>query len=194
MINSDFTCQSRWVIVGLGNPGQEYKHSRHNLGIEAISNYAKQQGGKFSKRRKLYAAAEIKSNEAELVLVKTRTFVNDSGIAVKRAMQAFQGTISHTLIVCDDINLPFGKIRLRKKGNAGGHNGLKSISKEILSNEYPRLRIGIGLKENTDPASFVLAKFKDSELSKLHSLFKQVNKLLNLLFLEGIDRTMNRFN
>ena len=194
MIECDTNCQSRWVIVGLGNSGQEYKHTRHNLGIEAISNYAKQQGIKFSKRRKLYAAAEIKSKENEIVLVKTRTFVNASGMAVKNVMQSFQGNISQMLIICDDINLPFGKIRLRKRGNYGGHNGLKSITNEMLSNEYPRLRIGIGIKENVDPASFVLAKFEDSELRELRFIFKQVNELLNFLFLEGLDQTMNRFN
>lgn len=194
MIRRDPKTEKRWIVVGLGNPGREYKDTRHNLGVQLIAHYAKTKDIQFSKRRKLYVAAEIKSTRREIFLVKTRTFVNESGLAVKSAMQSFQGTISHTLVVCDDINLPFGKIRLRKKGNAGGHNGLKSISKEILSNEYPRLRIGIGLKEKVDPASFVLAKFEDSELINLRPLFKQVNELINLLFLEGLDRTMNRFN
>ena len=98
------------------------------------------------------------------------------------------------LIVCDDINLPFGKVRLRKRGNSGGHNGLKSISKEMFSNEYPRLRIGLGFKQTVDPVRFVLGKFETLELKEMPLIFNQIRELLNFLFMEGLDRTMNKFN
>lgn len=193
MIGENINKENRWIIIGLGNPGREYKNTRHNLGVEAIVNYAKEEGIRFSKRRKLYSLAEFRTETSEMFLVKTKTFVNESGIAVKRVLDSFQGNIM-PLIVCDDINLPFGKIRLRKRGDSGGHNGLKSISKEILSSEYPRLRIGLGFKKNVDPASFVLGKFEYQEMKEMRLIFNQIRELLNFLFIEGIEKTMNRFN
>ena len=193
MADENINKKNRWIIIGLGNPGREYKNTRHNLGVEAIVHYAKAEGIQFSKRRKLYSLAEIKTETNEIFLLKTKTFVNESGIAVKRAVEALQGNIV-PLIVCDDINLPFGKVRLRKRGNSGGHNGLKSISKEMFSNEYPRLRIGLGFKQTVDPVRFVLGKFETLELKEMPLIFNQIRELLNFLFMEGLDRTMNKFN
>ena len=193
MTDENINKKNRWIIIGLGNPGREYKNTRHNLGVEAIVHYAKAEGIQFSKRRKLYSLAEIKTETNEIFLLKTKTFVNESGIAVIRAVEALQGNIV-PLIVCDDINLPFGKVRLRKRGNSGGHNGLKSISKEMFSNEYPRLRIGLGFKQNVDPVRFVLGKFETLELKEMPLIFNQIRELLNFLFIEGLDRTMNKFN
>jgi PTH1 family peptidyl-tRNA hydrolase len=175
------------IIVGLGNPGPEYEKTRHNLGFMFLDRLA----GKFKKSRYcqfLYAEAR------EFVLVKPLTFMNKSGLAVKCIMDQMEADASRLLVVCDDFNLPLAKMRLRPGGSAGGHNGLKSIIGSIGTNEFPRLRLGIGGIDVEDKVDFVLRNFNKREFKLIDDMLIDARSIVQCYIENGIETTMNRFN
>ncbi len=154
-----------WLIVGLGNPGPEYEKTRHNVGFRALELLAKEAGVKVdrAKFRALTHTAELAGQR--VLLVKPQTFMNNSGEAVQLAAMFYKVPISHILVLSDDISLPVGKIRVRPEGSAGGHNGLKSIISRLGSQDFPRVKIGVGAKPHPDYdlADWVLSRFPAEE-------------------------------
>ena len=183
-----------FVIVGLGNIGEEYADTRHNVGFMALDALAKQKEISFNSNRYAYTA-EFKYKGRLYILVKPTTYMNLSGKAVNYYMQEEKIPLSNLLVITDDISLPVGKIRIRKKGSDGGHNGLKHIQATLGTEEYTRLRIGVG---NNFPkgkqADYVLAPFDEDELPDLIPTLERMPEIIINFGLLEIDKLMNLYN
>ena len=184
------------LIVGLGNPGAEYELTRHNVGFLLIEKIAQQENTVIKRAtcRALVGRATVAGESVELV--KPQTFMNLSGEAVACLLKKDESAVSAEIIVIsDDLALPFGKIRLRRQGSAGGHNGLKSIISNIRSDEFIRLRIGIQpLHPVSETKSFVLEKFSKTEQSELETILEQGAKAVRSVIQDGIEKAMAEFN
>lgn len=184
----------KFLIVGLGNIGVEYANTRHNIGFMVLDNFAKNKEAKFETKR--YAdISEVKHKGKQIYLIKPSTYMNLSGKAVNYWLQDLKILQENLLVITDDISLPFGKIRLRAKGSDGGHNGLKHINETLQSENYARMRIGIG---NDFPkgfqAEYVLSPFDSTEQEKLPEILEESQKAIFSFCLEGIAIAMNRHN
>ena len=183
----------KFLIVGLGNPGEKYYNTRHNIGFELLDFICKKYESDFETNR-LGQISKISIKGRKVLLLKPNTFMNLSGKSVKYWMQQEKIKLENILIISDDLNLPLGKIRFRAKGSSGGHNGLENIEQALNSLEYSRLRIGIGNNKNSNQIDFVLGIFKIDEYEILYSNFDLISKSLNSFVLSGISETMNNFN
>lgn len=184
----------KFLIVGLGNIGSEYEHTRHNIGFDVVDALAKKYGASFSVDRHAYRA-EIKVKGKSIVLIKPVTYMNLSGKAVKLHLQHEKLPPSQTLTITDDLALPVGKIRIKPKGSDGGHNGLKSINEHLISTEYPRMRIGIGSDFSKGRQSdYVLGKWKPDEEPIIALTIDKAVEAVEEFALAGIQHAMNKFN
>ncbi len=184
----------KFLIVGLGNIGAEYAHTRHNIGFMILDKFAEAKEAKFETKR--YAdIAEIKHKGKQIFLVKPSTYMNLSGKAVNYWLQELKIPRENLLVITDDVALPFGKLRLRSKGSDGGHNGLKHINEILQSEEYARMRIGIG---NNYPkgfqAEYVLSPFDGNEQQALPEILEEAQKAIISFCMEGVAIAMNRHN
>jgi PTH1 family peptidyl-tRNA hydrolase len=186
------------AVIGLGNPGTEYEWTRHNVGflvVDALCDglHAQFKGGKGD-----YLTAGGDYRGTSVLLVKPLTYMNNSGLAVADLIQHHSLELKDILIVCDDFNLPLGKIRLRPKGSDGGHNGLYSIIYQLQTEEFPRMRCGIGTPgssgQDFDATSFVLSVFSRAERLDLRTMVKEARDAALCFSAEGIDTTMSRWN
>ena len=182
----------KWVLVGLGNPGKEYKDTRHNAGRKFVERIAKRFGARFRKKS-LYKIAKIQIFDKELNLLLPETFMNLSGKAVSEFLKSNPIPLSNLVVVLDDMDIPPGEIRIRKKGEGGTHKGLKSLISELSSSEFIRIRIGIGRPER-ERVNYVISPFTSDELVLLEKAFEKAEKALELLIDGKIDEAMNRFN
>lgn len=177
-----------YLVVGLGNPGSAYEGTRHNIGFRVLKALAEKLEGNF--RPALSEAkgslAQVKGENQTLFLLMPLTYMNESGLAVRRCLDYFKIPFKHCLIVVDDADLPFGELRLREKGSSGGHNGLKSVAAHLASEEYARLRIGVGKSENEELADYVLARFTAEEEQELPKVVESA--------LEKIDAWLKNMN
>ncbi|HNW99846.1 MAG TPA: aminoacyl-tRNA hydrolase [Candidatus Cloacimonadota bacterium] len=162
------------LIVGLGNPGNEYQYTRHNIGFMALDRWAEHRGLGFSRQRD-YEYIRWKSN----IVIKPQTYMNLSGLAVQHVLNQYKN-IDDIIIIVDDIYLPLGEIRIREKGGDGGHNGLKSIIESLNSQNFKRLRIGIQEPKDQGMKDYVLSSFSDEEAASLQSVLDEVVKMLDL--------------
>tara|TARA_B100000424_G_scaffold176990_1_gene136713 strand:- start:503 stop:1063 length:561 start_codon:yes stop_codon:yes gene_type:complete len=183
----------KFLIVGLGNPGEKYYNTRHNIGFELLDFICKKHESEFETNR-LGQISKISIKGRKVLLLKPNTFMNLSGKSVKYWMLQENIKLKNILIISDDLNLPLGKIRFRAKGSSGGHNGLENIAQALNSLEYPRLRIGIGNDKNSNQIDFVLGIFNSNEYDIIHSNFDLISKSINSFILSGITITMNNFN
>ena len=183
----------KFLIVGLGNPGEKYYNTRHNIGFELLDFICKKHESEFETNR-LGQISKISIKGRKVLLLKPNTFMNLSGKSVKYWMLQENIKLKNILIISDDLNLPLGKIRFRAKGSSGGHNGLENIAQALNSLEYPRLRIGIGNDKNSNQIDFVLGIFNSNEYDIIHSNFDLMSKSINSFILSGITITMNNFN
>ena len=183
-----------YLIAGLGNIGPEYELSRHNMGFMALDAWAKASGAVFYTRR--YGdLAEISLKGRSLYLLKPSTYMNLSGNAVRYWLGKLPVTEERLMVVCDDINLPFGTLRLRKSGSDGGHNGLKNIEECIGTNAFARLRMGVGHDfHEGEQIDFVLGKLSEEQLNMMPELCAKVATGIQEWVLTGIDRAMNSVN
>lgn len=182
------------MIVGLGNPGKTYKLTRHNIGYMVIDALAKKFGIEF-KKRKLYFYSTHKHNNTNILLAKPITYMNLSGNAVQALVNYYHIESNKLLVICDDINLPFGKIRIREKGSDGGHNGLNSIIQSLHTSNFPRLRVGIGGEQPTkNMVDFVLSEFNKNELIGLVEIIEDCLGAITLYMDAGIKMAMNAYN
>ena len=183
-----------YLIAGLGNIGPEYELSRHNMGFMALDAWAKASGAVFYTRR--YGdLAEIPLKGRTLYLLKPSTYMNLSGNAVRYWLGKLPVTEERLMVVCDDINLPFGTLRMRKSGSDGGHNGLKNIEECIGTNAFARLRMGVGHDfQEGGQIDFVLGKLSPDQLAQMPELCAKVATGIQEWVLTGIDRAMNSVN
>ena len=184
----------KYLIIGLGNPGAEHENTRHNIGFKVLDKLASLSNISFSADRHA-AVAEVKFKGRNLVLIKPNTFMNLSGKAVAYWMQQSKINIENIVVVTDDISLPFGILRLRKKGSDGGHNGLKDIQAVLGDSHYPRLRFGVGNDFTRGKQSeYVLDNFLDEDYSTMDNRMEMAVKMIQAFATMGIERTMSDFN
>ncbi len=183
------------LLVGLGNPGSEYETTRHNVGFLVVKKVAQLLHGPFKYEKvEWYWIAKASVNETDVLLAKPVTYMNRSGAAVREVLEIFQISLNDILVIVDDFNLPFGKIRIRSKGSDGGHHGLASIIQELGSEDFPRLRIGIGQESISDAVSFVLSDFDAEERAQLLEVVKQAAEVCLSFAEHGLTKTMNKYN
>jgi PTH1 family peptidyl-tRNA hydrolase len=181
------------VVVGLGNPGKQYHGTRHNVGFAVVDGLASgPSAGRFQSRFQSQVAELMEGNE-KVLLVKPETFMNLSGRAVRQVIDFYQVELTDLLVVCDDINLPLGQLRIRSKGSHGGHNGLRDIQNHLGTQEYTRLRIGVGAGEE-DLVDHVLGRFRPSERPVIEDALSLAIQAVSLWAGQGVDVCMNRYN
>lgn len=185
-----------YIIAGLGNPGAKYEMTRHNAGFLALELLARENNFDI-KRLKFHALTQDFSGFGEKCLImKPQTFMNNSGEAIGEAARFYKIPPQHIIVVSDDISLDVGKIRIRRKGSAGGHNGLKSIIEHLGSEDFPRVKIGVGKKPNayTDLADWVLGRFPKEQEADLKQALINVDDALRLIVNGKLDQAMNLYN
>lgn len=183
------------LIVGLGNPGIRYAGTRHNIGFEVVDRFARRHGARLRRRWCRSLVADLRIRGEEFLLAKPQTFMNLSGEAVRELLLRTKAAAADMLVVCDDINLPLGRIRLRPSGSAGGHHGLESIIACIRSQDFPRLRVGVGEGNNRqDVRDHVLGRFHRSERRLVEDVIETAADCLDSAVQEGLHIAMNRFN
>ena len=184
----------KYLIVGLGNIGDEYRDTRHNIGFKMLDAFAEASNIAFEDKRYGFEA-RCRVKNAEIVLLKPSTYMNLSGNAVRYWLQQEKIPVENMLVLVDDLNLPFGSIRMRKQGSNGGHNGLGHIQQVLGTQNYARLRFGIGNEFTKGrQVNFVLGQWTDEEEKTLPDRLKVVCDIIPSFCLQGMDRTMNQFN
>ena len=184
----------KYLIIGLGNPGADYKNSRHNIGFKVLDKLTSLSNISFLSER--YAdVTNLKFKGRNLLLVKPNTFMNLSGKAVNYWMQKEKISVENILVETDDISLPFGTIRLRSKGSDGGHNGLKDIISVLQSSTFPRIKFGIGAEfPKGRQSDYVLGEWNEAELESLEQKIEYSIQMIKAFCTLGISRTMNDYN
>ncbi|MGM9825127.1 MAG: aminoacyl-tRNA hydrolase [Paludibacteraceae bacterium] len=184
----------KYLIVGLGNIGDEYAATRHNIGFMMLDAFADAQNAQWVDKRYGFVA-KCRVKNAEMVLLKPSTYMNLSGNAVRYWLQQEKIPVENMLVLVDDLNLPFGTIRIRKQGSNGGHNGLGNIQSVLGTENYARVRFGIGNNFTRGAqCNFVLGKWTDEEQKLLPDRLKLTSEIIPSFCLQGIDRTMNLYN
>jgi PTH1 family peptidyl-tRNA hydrolase len=186
-----------WAIVGLGNPGLKYKWNRHNIGFHIIDLLAKIYDIKLKQDRLMPAVVgKGRIDEKEIILFKPTTYMNRSGLAVKGLQDIYGIQSKDILVVSDDIDLPWNKIRIRHNGSSGGHNGLKSIIEALSTTNFPRVRMGVGRPVNSsgEVIGHVLSNFSAEEKKDLNKYCELVAEAVFVILSSGIDAAMNKFN
>ena len=185
-----------YIIAGLGNPGKEYEETRHNAGFLAIDHMAEKLGVKINRAKYEALIAEAKIGEKTVLLMKPQTYMNSSGTSISAAADFYKIPAENVIVLCDDITQKPGKIRIRKSGSAGGHNGLKSIIQWLGTDKFPRVRIGVGEKPNPeyDLADWVLGKFPVEDKKALASRFDDVKGACEQIIAGNLERAMCLYN
>ncbi len=184
-----------FIIAGLGNPGPRYDRTRHNLGFRVLEALATARRGRWSEPARRMRTASIRLRDAHGLLVEPLTYMNLSGDALAPLVLSEQLPASRLLVVCDDIALPLGQIRLRPSGSDGGHNGLKSIIERLNTLDFPRLRMGCGpVPPRVDAAEFVLAEFLPEEEEAVEAMVKESVACCESWLFDGVAKAMSRFN
>jgi PTH1 family peptidyl-tRNA hydrolase len=187
--------KKRWLIVGLGNPGRRYSKNRHNVGFECLDRLARANQLSFDKHQGKGRLAMGHVLGRSVVLLKPQTFMNDSGRAVAPISRFYRVPVERLLVIYDELDLPQGSVRLRSKGGSGGHNGMRSIIEQLGSQDFPRIRVGIGRPPGRmDPAAYVLQDFKEQEKLLMAEVFDLVIRAIECWLTEGVEIAMTRFN
>ncbi|NTV99721.1 MAG: aminoacyl-tRNA hydrolase [Oscillochloris sp.] len=185
-----------WLIVGLGNPGEKYDRTRHNIGFACVDALASRHNLDFRTKRANSVVAEGTIAGQRVALVKPQTYMNESGRAVSALRSWYKiEPASDLLVIYDDMDLPFAKLRLRERGSPGTHNGMRSIVAQLGSNTFPRLRVGIDqAPAKMDAAAYVLSRFSKEQESGISALCDTVTDAVELIVREGFIAAMNRYN
>ena len=185
-----------WLIVGLGNPGKEYERTRHNCGFRAIDILAQKLGCKIDKCKFQGLYGQVINNNRKIYLLKPQTYMNLSGRSVLQLSAYYNIPPQRIIVIFDDISLPPGRIRIRSDGTAGGHNGIKSIINELGSQDFPRIKIGVGGKPHPeqDLADWVLSSFTSAEEKLLQDAFVNVADATQRVIDNGVQDAANRYN
>jgi len=182
------------IIAGLGNPGKQYEETRHNLGFAVTDELARRYSVECNRSafRSLFGSVVIAGEKC--ILLKPMTYVNLSGEAVGAAWRYFRCGLDDLMVICDDLNLPLGRLRLRRKGSSGGHKGLRSVIKALGTEEFARLRIGIGNEITGDARDFVLSRFSEEEAPVAQEAVSRAADAVEMWVEHGVERAMNCFN
>lgn len=184
------------IIVGLGNPSKEYKGTRHNIGFETIDYLAERYGIDVSTKKHKAHIGKGAINGHKVILAKPQTFMNLSGESVKEFIQFYKiDEKQEVIIIYDDISLPPGRMRIRKKGSAGGHNGIKNIIAHLGHDEFLRIKVGVGEKpKGWDLADYVLGKFSKAERQDINEVVERISGAVELMLEDNADEAMNQYN
>jgi PTH1 family peptidyl-tRNA hydrolase len=185
-----------WIAVFLGNPGLRYENTRHNAGFITADVLAKKGGIKVNRFKFSALTAVVKLGDRRTLLLKPQTYMNLSGSSVKQAMRYYKVPLQNVVVISDDVSLPIGKLRVRRRGSAGGHNGLKDIIAKCGGEDFPRIRIGVDPPpdEEYDMADWVLSKLSVEERKLIFETAKQAAIALEMIIKQGIEHTMAEYN
>ena len=184
---------NKYLILGIGNIGPEYQNTRHNIGFDTLDKLATELKVSFD-AVKLAFRAEAKYKGKKLILIKPNNYVNNSGKSLSYWMKKEKVDTNNILVVCDDLNLYFGNIKIKSKGNSGGHNGLKDIEKYLGNSNYSRIRIGISNNKNVSMTDYVLGKWTEEEQSRIPLLTNKSIEIIFSFLQTVLERTMNFYN
>jgi PTH1 family peptidyl-tRNA hydrolase len=185
----------RFLVVGLGNPGPRYAATRHNIGFGVVELLALRAGARFKGHRSRCEIAETRLAAKPVVLAKPLSFMNESGGPVNAAAKFFKVPVARVVVIHDDLDLPFGTIRLKRGGGEGGHNGLRSVSSALGSKDYLRVRFGVGRPPGRqDPADFVLREFAAAERREMEYLIDRAADATEMLLRDGLEAAQNQFH
>ena len=185
-----------WMIVGLGNPGKEYEKTRHNVGFRSVELVAGQLKTKIDKVKFKALTRMVNHQGKKILLVEPQTYMNLSGAAVSALATYYKVKPDHILVIFDDISLPVGRIRIRRDGSAGGHNGIKSIIQSLGTDQFPRVKVGVGAKPHPDYdlADWVLSKFSAQEEKALQPALENAAAAALLLLEQGVEKAASAYN
>jgi PTH1 family peptidyl-tRNA hydrolase len=183
-----------FIILGLGNPGKKYQKTRHNLGFMVLDNLSVRLSKQFKKGKGHFNIIETSIHSHRVFLIKPTTYMNRCGLVVGEILKKTVMELSHFLVLCDDLNISLGKLRLRKKGSDGGHKGLASIIQTLGTDQFPRLRLGIGNNQQMDATDYVLSPFLISEMVFVKRMIEESSQAAVDFIKKGIDWTMNFYN
>ena len=185
-----------WLVVGLGNVGEKYDNTRHNVGFEVADELAERGRAPIQKLKHRALTNTLEIGGEKVLLMKPVTYMNLSGESVGEAARFFKVPADHVLVISDDVSLPVGKLRVRRGGSAGGHNGLKNIIQHLGSDQFHRIKVGVGEKPHPDydMADWVLGKFQGEDRRTMDGAVKRAADAVECFLREGPDKTMSRFN
>lgn len=185
-----------WILVCLGNPGDQYENTRHNVGFLTADALGERLGKPIQRLKFKALTNVVEYGGCRVLLMKPTTYMNLSGEAVREACQFYKIPPERVLVVSDDVSLPVGKLRLRRSGTAGGHNGLRSIIGQLHSDQFPRLKIGVGQKPHPDydMADWVLGKFSKEDRKTIDAAIERALDAIECVFSQGMDRAMSQYN
>ena len=179
-------------MIGLGNPGAEYEGTRHNLGFMVVDRVAKLKKMEFKPGKGKYW--ESKDKSGTLLLIKPTTSMNDSGLAVKEVKERYGFPSSDMMVIYDDLDLPFGSVRVRERGSAGGHHGMESVIYHLNTDDFPRIRLGIDDENRSDDVDFVLSRFQDTQLDEVEKTVNYATEGALEFIYNSINMSMNKYN
>lgn len=182
------------LIVGLGNPGKEYEKTRHNVGFMVLDYFAKNHNENITTEKFNGLFTKMTYNNEVVILLKPLSYMNLSGEVVKSFVSYYKINIDDILIINDDLDMPMGKIKLKLKGSSGGHNGLKDIEKNLGTDSYKRLKIGISNDKKLDTKDYVLGKFNATEIETLEGILPTTNKIIEDFISIDFDKVMSKYN
>lgn len=189
----DMIKKTTYIVAGLGNPGEKYKNTKHNIGFEVMDTLFDMYSLKRYSKKHNALIGIFKTRDKKIILVKPLTYMNNSGHAISKITRYYKCSLDNLIIVYDDVDLKKGVIRIRKNGSAGTHNGMRSVIKSIKSQDFPRLRIGIGRPEkDVSLIDYVLSPFKKS--SRIKESVETASKALDCFIFDGIEKTIQTYN
>ena len=184
-----------WLIIGLGNPGKDYRLTRHNVGFRVVELLAQEQGIQFKKRRGGAQIGEGRVGREKVILAKPLTYMNKSGAAVKKLVKALGIPLDHLVLVHDDLDLACGRMKIKETGGHGGHKGVQSIIEQLGSTDFLRVKVGIGKPESPEQgADYVLSRFAADERALVKESVQQAAEAIEAIIVSGKDQSMNRYN
>ena len=183
-----------YIIAGLGNPGKRYENTRHNIGFIAVDLLAERNDIKINKIKHKALVGEGRISGQKVLLIKPQTYMNLSGESLREVMAYYKEDLENLVVIYDDIDLPTGTVRIRKKGSAGTHNGMRSIVYDLQSDQFPRIRIGIGAQKKGELRDFVIGGFSKEEKEPLKEAVKRTALAAECIVEKGIDKAMNEYN
>ena len=185
-----------WIVVFLGNPGARFDGTRHNVGFMTADAFAEKHNVKIDRVKYKALIRQVDLGDESVLLMKPQTFMNLSGDAVREAMNFYKIPTDHILVISDDVSLPVGKLRIRRSGSAGGHNGLKDIIAKCGGDGFPRIKVGVGEKPHPDydMADWVLSKFVGDDAKTIADATKRAADAVEVLITQGVDKAMAKYN
>lgn len=184
-----------YIVIGLGNPGKDYTNTRHNIGFSVIDYLSKEYNINLNKIKFKSVFGEGYIGREKVILCKPQTYMNNSGLAVREIVDFYKVDLSNLIVIVDDIDIDFATLRIKRKGSAGSHNGLKSIINHIQRDDFPRIKIGIGSKHpKQDLADFVLSRFSKEELKDMEIAARKAADAVKVMIDDDITEAMNIYN